>query len=76
MHRELLAGVSQLAIEWRVSGSLPPGMMMISAFEGRLSGAPTSPGSYSFVVTLWASGFLDATALESKTFSLVVRPAP
>jgi putative Ig domain-containing protein len=63
------------AYEWHVSGNLPPGMML-SAFDGQLSGAPTSPGAFFFVVTLWVSGFVGGDAVESKTFTLVVHPAP
>lgn len=70
-------------LEWRVSGNLPPGIMLslldIQSSGGQLSGTPTLAGRFSFVVTLWST-CCDVgpvtIALESKTFSLVVRPAP
>jgi hypothetical protein len=56
---------------WRASGSLPPGVML-SEF-GKFSGSPTLPGDFSFVVSLLE--FSDPV-VDSRAFSLVVRPAP
>ena len=64
---------------WEASGSLPPGITLGDPWltnSDRLSGTPTVPGSFSFVVTLWATSFVDGRVVDSKTFSLVVRAAP
>ena len=61
---------------WDVSGDLPPGILLGPATDpGRLSGTPTVPGTFSFEITLTLY-FLGPTVIETKTFSLVVRPAP
>ena len=63
---------------WEVSGDLPPGIMLGPGFNGRLSGTPTVPGTFSFEITLSAYfPFVPTpTVIESRTFSLVVHPAP
>ena len=63
-----------LFTEWRLSGDLPPGMAL-SPF-GHLSGTPTAPGAFSFAISLLESGFVNATILDSRPFTLVVRAAP
>ena len=64
---------------WEVSGDLPPGIMLGPATDpGRLSGTPAVPGTFSFEITLSAyfTFYPTPTVIESRTFSLVVRPAP
>lgn len=67
-------------MEWRVSGNLPPGIMLslldIQSSGGQLSGTPTLAGRFSFDVRLVAPALGGEILLESRTFSLVVRAAP
>ena len=63
--------------QWEVSDTLPPGMTFSSS--GRFSGTPTQSGSFSLVVSLLVTpvfGINPPTVVDSRTFSLVVRPAP
>jgi hypothetical protein len=61
-----------LFTDWRLSGDLPPGMVLSSS--GHLSGTPTAPGAFSFAISLHTFGFVE-TVLDSRPFTLVVRPA-
>jgi large repetitive protein len=64
--------LSNFFAQWRASGSLPPGMRLSGS--GELSGPPTLAGDFSLAVSLLE--FDGGPVLESKTFSLVIRPAP
>ena len=62
---------------WEVSGDLPPGVTFSTA--GRFSGTPTLSGSFSLVVSLFVEPVFSINGpslVDSRTFSLAVRPAP
>jgi hypothetical protein len=62
---------------WEVSDNLPPGITFSAS--GRFSGTPTQSGSFSFVVSLLVNPLFSingSTVVDSRTFSLAVRPAP
>ena len=61
------------AADWRtVTGTtLPPGISLSS--EGRFSGTPIAPGTYSFAVQLSASTTATFTIVDVRNFSLIAR---
>jgi hypothetical protein len=68
-------------VSWETSGDLPPGITLGDGPGGtvddRLSGTPTVPGTFPVVVSLKVSYTINGPELvDSKTFPLVVRPAP
>lgn len=61
---------------WTVSDDLPPGLRF--SMGGELSGTPTAAGDYSLTVSLInnsSGGYIPDTTLETKSFSLAIRPA-
>ncbi|MCL2807723.1 MAG: putative Ig domain-containing protein [Coriobacteriia bacterium] len=69
-YKKTLAATGAKTIKWtRASGSLPPGLSLSSA--GVLSGKPTKPGAYSFIVKA-ANGAGSTT----KTFTVTITQKP
>src|SRR5215468_12258578 len=57
---------------WTKSGALPPGMSLSP--DGRLSGTPLHPGTFSFTLTVTNSSSPHQVAMESVT--LVIKEGP
>jgi hypothetical protein len=71
----LRASGGTLSYTWvQIGGTIPPGLLLTS--DGNISGTPTSPGNYSFVVQASNQPPTGPVLSASQTFTIVVNAPP